>query len=100
MNAQIPLWQAFAQTLLFAGLGALLKLLVQSVRHRSWRRAVQLLASAFWGGMATLLISEWLEVTPKTLLVLATLLGWLGFETSLDFLGRLLEKRLGLERKP
>lgn len=100
MNPETSPWQALAQTLLFAGVGALLKVLVQAVRRRPWRRAVRVLASAFWGAMVALLVSEWLEVTPKTLLVLATLLGWLGYENSLQGVHNLLEKSgLKLEKK-
>ncbi|MDX2006993.1 MAG: hypothetical protein SFU83_17285 [Meiothermus sp.] len=93
---QQPLWQLLLLTCGFAGVGALLKVLVESVRHRLLRRGVRILSSAFWGGMVVILLSEWSDFSPKTLLVLATLLGWLGFEATLSAATRLLEKLLGV----
>lgn len=96
MNPDLSIWRAFSQVLVFAAIGALLRLLVQSVHHRYWKQAVRVLANVFWAAMATLLLSEWLEAHTRTLLVLATLLGWLGFEASIGLLSRVLEKRTGL----
>jgi hypothetical protein len=96
MNGEPPLWQLLLLTCGFAGLGALLKLLVESVRNPLLGRGVRLLSSAFWGGMVVILLSEWSDFSPKTLLVLATLLGWLGFEATLNTVTKLLEKVLGI----
>ena len=96
MNGEQPLWQLLLLTCGFAGLGALLRVLVEGVRNPLLRRGVRVLSSAFWGGMAVVLLSEWSDFSPKTLLVLATLLGWLGFEATLSAVTKLLEKVIGI----
>ena len=98
INGEQPLWQLLALTCLFAGLGALLKLMVESVKNPLLKRATGVLSSGFWGGMAVILLSELTEFSPKVLLVLATVLGWLGFEATLSALLKWLERITGLKQ--
>jgi hypothetical protein len=91
---QLSGWQFALMAVFFAGIGALLKMLLDSLQG-GWKKAIQVVSSAFWGGMTVILLSEWSGASPKTLLVLATLLGWLGFETTLNAVLKLLEKVVG-----
>ncbi len=93
-------WQLFAVVGAFTGAGALLKVLLKSVRGRFWKQALRIFSSAFWGTMAAILVSDWLTLSPKSLLVLATLLGWVGFETTLSNLFRLVGKKADLNLEP
>ncbi|GEM84304.1 hypothetical protein [Meiothermus hypogaeus] len=90
-------WQFFGVMGAFAVAGALLKVLVESVRSKFWKQALRVLSSAFWGTLAAILVSDWLTLSPKSLLVLATLLGWVGFEATLGNLLRLVGKKTDLK---
>ncbi|GIW34446.1 hypothetical protein [Meiothermus sp.] len=90
-------WQFFGVMGAFAATGALLKVLVESVRSKFWKQALRILSSAFWGTLAAILVSDWLTLSPKSLLVLATLLGWVGFEATLGNLFRLVGKKTDLK---
>ncbi|MCX7784099.1 MAG: hypothetical protein N2318_10720 [Meiothermus sp.] len=90
-------WQFFGVICAFAAAGALLKVLVESVRGKFWKQALRILSSAFWGALATILVSDWLTLSPKSLLVLATLLGWVGFEATLGNLFRVVGKKTDLK---
>ncbi len=89
-------WQLFALVGAFTGAGALLKVLLESVRSGFWKQALRVLSSAFWGTLAAILISDWLTLSPKSLLVLGTLLGWVGFEATLRNLSRWVSKKTDL----
>lgn len=93
-------WQLFAVVGAFTSAGALLKVLLESVRGKFWKQALHVLSSAFWGTLAAVLVSDWLTLSPKSLLVLATLLGWVGFETTLRNLLRVVGKKADLNLEP
>ncbi|GIW26286.1 hypothetical protein [Meiothermus sp.] len=90
-------WQFIGLVAAFAATGALLKVLVESVRGKRWKLALRIVSSAFWGTLAVILVSDWLTLSPKSLLVLATLLGWVGFETTLGNLIRVMGKKTDLK---
>jgi hypothetical protein len=93
-------WQLFVVVGVFTGTGALLRVLLKSVRGRFWKQALHVLSSAFWGTLAAILVSDWLPLSPKSLLVLATLLGWVGFETTLHNLFQVVGKKTDLKLEP
>lgn len=90
-------WQLFGVMGAFAATGALLKVLVESVRSKFWKQALRVLSSAFWGTLTAVLVSDWLTLSPKSLLVLATLLGWVGFEATLGNLFRVVGQKTDLK---
>lgn len=93
-------WQLFALVGAFTGAGALLKVLLESVRGGFWKQALRVLSSAFWGILGAILVSDWLTLSPKSLLVLATLLGWVGFEATLHNLLKWVGKKADLHLEP
>lgn len=95
--SKLEAWQLLAIIGAFAGAGALLRFLVESVRSKFWKQALRILSSAFWGTLAAILVSDWLTLSPKSLLVLATLLGWVGFETTLGNLLKMVGKKTDLK---
>ncbi|MCX7601214.1 MAG: phage holin family protein [Meiothermus sp.] len=95
--ARLEPWQFWGIIGLFAGAGALLRFLVESAQGPCWKRALRVLSSAFWGTLAALLVSDWLTLSPKSLLVLATLLGWVGSEVTLGQLLRAVGKKTDLK---
>lgn len=92
-------WQFFGVMGSFAATGALLKVLVESVQSKFWKQSLRILSSAFWGTLAAILVSDWLTLSPKSLLVLATLLGWVGFEATLGNLFRVVGQKTDLKLK-
>lgn len=93
METNTSLWLILG----FAGLFALLRAMVDQVRRRFWRQAARVLSSAFWGFMGALLVRDWLEVSPRTLWVIAALLGWVGYEATVGMMLRLLESKGGVK---
>lgn len=93
-------WKLFALVGAFTGTGALLKVLLENVRGGFWKQALRVLSSAFWGILGAILVSDWLTLSPKSLLVLATLLGWVGFEATLRNLLKWVGKRADLNLEP
>ncbi len=91
--AKLKPWPLVGVMAAFAATGALLKVLIESVKGGFWQQALRILSSAFWGTLAAILVSDWLHLSPKSLLVLATLLGWVGFETTLKNLLRVVGKK-------
>lgn len=101
--SHLQLWQAFALTAAFSAISALLRALVDGVRKGIWRKVWRVASSAFWGGMAAILLSQWLKVNPETLMVLGAVFGWVGYQATLSTLLRVIENRIGLkdsESKP
>jgi len=96
-------WQVFALTASFSTLSALLRALVDSARKGIWRKVGRVASSAFWGGMAAILLSEWLKLAPQTLVVVGALFGWVGYEATVSTLLGVLERKIGIkdsESKP
>ncbi len=89
METNTSLWLILG----FAGLFALLRAMVDRVRRRFWKQAVRVVSSALWGFMGALLVREWLEVSPRTLWVVAALLGWVGYDATVGMMVRLLERQ-------
>ncbi|MCL6526781.1 MAG: hypothetical protein K6T57_07825 [Thermaceae bacterium] len=78
MDTGTPLWSVFVSAALLALSGAVLRVLMESVRSEAWKRALQVLSSAFWGGLAAIFLASWLKVERSGLLAAAVLLGWVG----------------------
>lgn len=95
MNADTPVWQVFVSAALLALSGAVLRVLVDSVRGEGWKKALRVLSSAFWGGMAAIFLSAWLKMDRSGLLAAAVLFGWIGYETVLEAVLKVISSRGG-----
>jgi len=93
-------WGFFGLIGAFAGAGALLRALIQKVGGRFWKQALRIHSSAFWDTQAAILVSDWLTLSPGSLLVLATLLGWVGYKTTLGSLSWVLSQKTDLDLLP
>ncbi|GEM87005.1 hypothetical protein [Meiothermus granaticius] len=95
MDTGTPLWSVFVSAALLALSGAVLRVLMESVRSEAWKRALQVLSSAFWGGLAAIFLASWLKVERSGLLAAAVLLGWVGYQAVLEALLKGISSRIG-----
>ncbi|MBF6596069.1 MAG: hypothetical protein IVW51_16720 [Thermaceae bacterium] len=93
MNADTPIWQVFISAALLALSGAVLRVLVDSVQSLAWKKALRILSSAFWGGIAAIFLSGWLKMERSGMMAAAVMFGWMGYEAVLETVGRILASR-------
>lgn len=98
--SHLQLWQTFALAAGLSAISALLRALVDGARRGIWRKVWRVTSSAFWGGMAAILLSQWLKVNPETLVVMGAVFGWTGYEATLSTLMQLLQAKAGLKESP
>ncbi|RIH87728.1 hypothetical protein Mterra_01120 [Calidithermus terrae] len=86
-------WCGFA-----AAVSAVLRAGLDGARGR-WRKVARVASSAFWGLFGSLLLAEWLELSPRAVVAVGALLGWIGYETTVGTLLKAFGLRLGKDEE-
>lgn len=93
----------FSLAFVMAGLGALMKILLDGVKRTPKQIATKILIMSFWGGVYGWAITAQLTLSPEALAASSVVIGYAGYEVTISLIMRLLNptlaQALGLDRR-